>query len=145
MKVIVVLIILTASSSAFAQEWSAESCSAALERAYSPFSARSGASTRGDFNSDGQTDFALLLDNARDARKSAIGVCLSKEPRPLLITAPYATATISTKPRGTAYMDRETGKNGAYERDVISVSDGAGAGASYVLRVGVFARVVDGD
>jgi hypothetical protein len=145
MKGIVVLIVLAASSPALSQEWSAESCSAALQGAYSPFSGRSGASTRGDFNGDGKTDFALLLDNSRGTRKSAIGVCLSKEPRPLLITAPYATATISTKPRGTAYMDRETGKKGAYERDVISVSDGPGAGASYVLRVGVFARVVDGD
>jgi hypothetical protein len=41
-------------------------------------------------------------------------------------------------------MDRETGKKGAYERDVISVSDGTGAAASYVLRAGVFARIVDG-
>jgi hypothetical protein len=145
MKVIVALIALAAPSSAFAQEWNAETCKAALERAYSPFSARSSASTLGDFNSDGQTDFSLLLDNSRDRRKSAIGVCLSKEPRPLLITAPYATGKISTKPRGTVYVDRETGKKGVYERDAISVSDGTGARASYVLRVGVFARVVDGN
>jgi len=145
MKVIVVLIALAAPSLALGQEWSAESCSAALERAYSPFSARAGASTRGDFNSDRQADFALLLDSSRSTGKSAIGVCLSKEPRALLITAPYATANISTKPQGTAYSDRETGKKGTYERDAISVSDTAGgASASYVLRVGVFARVVDG-
>jgi hypothetical protein len=145
MKVIVVLIALAAPSLALGQEWTAESCSAALERAYSPFSARAGASTRGDFNSDGQVDFALLLDNPRTVVKTAIGVCLSKEPRPLLITAPYATAKISTKPQGTTYSDRATGKKGTYERDAISVSDTAGwASASYVLRAGVFARVVDG-
>jgi len=144
MIVIAVLIALAAPSSALGQEWSADSCSAALERAYSPFSARDGASARGDFNRDGLSDFALLMDNSRDKRKSAIGVCLSGEPRALLITAPYATTTISTKPQGTTYTDRETGKRGAYERDAISVGDGAGGGASYVLRVGVFARVVDG-
>jgi hypothetical protein len=143
MKSIVVLIALAASSSVFGQEWSAESCGAALERAYSPFSERTGTTVHGDFNSDGLIDFALLLDNSRTS-KSAIGVCLSNEPRPLLITAPYATAKISTKPKGAAYTDRETGKKDTYERDAISVSDGAGVGASYILRVGVFARVVDG-
>lgn len=144
MKVIVTLIALAAPFSALSQDWSAESCGAALEHAYSPFTARVGATTRGDFNSDGLPDFALFLDNVR-AGKSAIGVCLSKEPRPLLITAPFATATISTKPSGTGYVDQESGKRGAYERDAISVTNGAGASASYVLRVGVFARVVDGN
>ena len=144
MKFIVVLIALAAPASAFGQEWTADSCSAALERAYSPFSARAGANTRGDYNSDGLADFALVLVNSR-THKAAIGVCLSKEARPLLITAPYAAARISTKPAGTRYTDRETGKKGTFERDAISVSDGAKSTASYVLRVGVFDRVVDGD
>jgi hypothetical protein len=42
-------------------------------------------------------------------------------------------------------MDLETGNKSTYERDAISVSNGAGVRASYVLRRGVFARVIDGD
>ena len=145
MKTVAIFLALAAPASALSQDWTAETCNSALEHAYSPFAAKPGASTRGDFNSDGLTDFALLLGNSRNTRNSAIGVCLSKEPRPLLITAPYATGTISTKPMGTAYRDLETAKKGAYERDAISVNDGAGAGASYILRAGVFARVIDGD
>jgi len=145
MKIIAVVISLALPSAAFCQEWSREHCSSALEQAYSSFAAREHASTRGDFNSDGKADFALLLDSARDSRKSAIGVCLSREPRPLLITAPYESGKIFTKPKGTAYRDFETEKDGVYERDAISVSDGAWVGASYVLRGGVFAKVIDGD
>lgn len=145
MKTIAVLLALAAPTAALGQEWSAALCTAALERAYSPFLARLPANTRGDFNSDGLTDFALLMDHPRDPHKSAIGVCLSREPRALLITAPYATAHISTKQQGTPYVDRQTGKKATYERDAISVDDGEGATASYVLRVGVFARVVEGE
>lgn len=143
MKTIVVLFALAAPLPAMGQDWNVESCSAALERAYAPFSARAGSSTRGDFNSDGSSDVALFVDRGRGAHPSAIGVCLSNEPRPLLVTAPYATGTISTKPHGTPYTDRETGKKGIYERDAIFVSDGEATSASYVLRVGVFARVVE--
>ena len=145
MKVVAVLIALAAPASAIGQAWTAETCSAALEHSYASFVARAGATTRGDFNSDGLPDAALLLDNMRGAHRSAIGVCLSKEPRPLLITAPYAAGTISTTPVGTRYTDSETGRTGAFERDAITVRDGGGARASYVLRVGVFARVIDGD
>jgi hypothetical protein len=143
MKTIAVVLALALPSVASCQGWSVESCSAALEHAYSSFSAREHASTAGDFNSDGEADYALLLDSVRDSHKSAVGVCLSKEPRPLLVTSPYASGKIFTKPRGTAYKDSETGKEGVYERDAISVGDGARAGASYILRVGVFARVID--
>ena len=145
MKIIVVVVALAAPSVAFCQAWSVESCSAALEHAYSTYSARDHATTAGDFNSDGEGDVALLLDSRHDSHKSAIGVCLSREPRPLLITAPYESAKILAKPKGTAYVDFETGEKSVYERDAISVSDGARAGASYVLRGGVFARVIDGN
>jgi hypothetical protein len=145
MKILAALIALALPSAALCQEWRLESCSSALAFSYSSFSAREGASTTGDFNSDGNPDFALLLDQTRDSHKSAIGVCLSKEPRPLLITGPYESTEIFTKPKGTEYMNFETEKSGFYERDAISVSDGAWIGASYILRGGVFARVIDGD
>jgi len=143
MKIVLVLALGMAAFPAFGQEWRADTCGSALTHAYTPFSARAGASTSGDFNGDGQADFALFLDNSA-LHRSAIGVCLSKEPRPLLITAPYQAVKIFTKPKGTAYTNAETGQNGAYELDAIAVSDGARRGASYILRVGVFARVVDG-
>lgn len=145
MKTFAIMVLLAVSSPALSQEWSAEACVSALTQAYPSFSARRDAGTVGDFNSDGRLDFALLLDRLGGSRQAAIGVCLSREPRPLLITAPYQTGRIFTKPKGTAYMDYETEGNGVYERDVIAVSDGASAGASYVLRAGVFVRVIDGD
>lgn len=144
MKTILAAMIGLAVLPAFAQEWNADTCRAGLEHAYATFSARAGASTAGDFNGDHQEDFALLLDDSLKHR-SAIGVCLSREPRVLLITAPYQSSRIFTKPKGTAYMNFETEKKGAYELDAISVSDGAWIGASYILRAGVFARVIDGD
>ena len=141
MKILLVLSVGLAAFPALGQEWRADSCESALARAYTPFSARAGARTSGDFNGDGKADFAVFLDNLA-AHKSAIGVCLSREPRPLLITAPYQTGKIFTKPKGTAYTNSET--KGVYELDTISVSDGAKSGASYILRAGVFARIVDG-
>ena len=141
MKTILILMLGLVAFPAFAQEWRADSCESALAQAYTPFSARTDAPTSGDFNGDGQADFALFLDN-RASHNSAIGVCLSREPRPLLITAPYQTAKIFTKPKGTAYTSAKS--KGVYELDTISVSDGAKSGASYILRAGVFARVVDG-
>ena len=127
----------------FGQDWRADTCGTSLAQAYSSFAARAGARTSGDFNGDGQADFAFLLDNL-SAHTSAIGVCLSGEPRPLLITAPYRAGKIFTKPKGTAYTSPETKQKGFYEVDAIAVSDGGRIGASYVLRAGVFARVVDG-
>ena len=143
MKIILVLALGLVAFPSFGQEWRVDSCESALARAYTSFSARADARTDGDFNGDRQADFALLLDNPA-THKSAIGVCLSKEPRPLLITAPYQTGRIFTKPKGTGYTNTETQQKGAYELDAISVSDGARIGASYILRAGVFVRVVDG-
>jgi hypothetical protein len=146
MNVLVIMMALGGAPSFHAgHAWSAPNCVSALEQAYKPFAARKGAETSGDFNSDGQPDFAMLLDNARTPAISAIGICLSNESRPLLITAPYQTVEIFTKPKGTAYEDYEDETQGTYDRDVISVSDGAWIGASYVLRAGIFVRIVDGD
>ena len=145
MKLLVALVVLVTPLPAFAQEWNAASCESALESAYASFSARDAANTTGDFNSDGRADFALLLDSVWGVKRSAIGVCLSREPRPLLILNPYETGKIFTKPKGTAFMDVETETEGVYERDVISVSDGGWIGASYILRAGVFVKIIDGD
>jgi hypothetical protein len=116
-----------------------------LGHAYSFFSPRPNAATKGDFNSDGEPDFALLLEAKASPHRAAVGVCLSNEPRPLLITSPYQSAKIFTKPKGTKYMDFDAESSGIYERDAISVSDGAWLGASYILRGGVFVQVIDSD
>jgi hypothetical protein len=145
MKLLVALLILLTSSAATCQEWNGNNCNASLERAYSFFAVRPNASTQGDFNGDGALDFAVFLDGKAHSGRSAIGVCLSKEPRPLLITNPYQSSKIFTKPKGTAYLDFDTDDRGVYELDSISVSDDAWLGASYILRGGVFARVVDRD
>lgn len=145
MKILISLLILLASSAATCQEWTGAVCHASLDQAYSFFAVRPNASTQGDYNGDGEPDFAAILDGKAQSGKSAIGVCLSREARPLLITNPYQSAKIFTKPKGTAYLDFDTEGRGMYELDSISVSDGAWLGASYILRGGVFARVIDGD
>ena len=106
------------------------------------FSPRGDAATQGDFNSDGAPDFALLLEAKAAPHRAAVGVCLSNESRPLLITSPYQSAKIFTKRKGTKYMEFDTEHSGIYERDAISVSDGAWIGASYILRGGVFVQVI---
>lgn len=145
MKMLLIVAALASPSLALSQEWNQADCTSALEHAYNPFLARSEAHTTGDFNSDGRADFAVLLDRQGAPSRSAIGVCLSNEARPLLIISPFQTGKIFTKIKGTAYQDSETGVEGTYDRDVISVSDGAWIGASYLLRAGVFVRIVDGD
>ena len=145
MKHLVALLILLASSAATCQEWNGNTCTRSLEHAYSFFAVRPTASTQGDFNGDGSLDFAVVLDGKSHSGKAAIGVCLSRETRPLLITHPYQSTRIFTKPKGTSYVDFDTEDRGTYELDSISVSDGAWLGASYILRGGVFVRVVDQD
>ena len=145
MKLFVAVLLVNVSTPAFAQTWSENTCRASLEGAYRFFVSRSGATTQGDFNSDGTPDFALLLDAKAPPDRAAVGVCLSNEPRPLLITSPYQSAKIFTKPKGTEYMNFGTETSGVYERDAISVSDGGSIGASYILRGGVFVQVVDSD
>jgi len=145
MKLFVAPLIILASSAAHCQEWSSDTCNASLEHAYDFFAIRPGAATQGDFNGDKALDFAVVLDGKAHSGRSAIGVCLSNEARPLLITDPYQSAKIFTKPKGTAYTDFETENRGVYELDSISVSDGAWIGASYILRGGVFVRVIDRD
>ena len=146
MRLLVVLLLLQASAAVSAQEWSSVTCGASLGQAYSFFAPRSDSvATQGDFNSDGTADFALLLEAKAAPHKAAVGVCLSNEPRPLLITSPYVSAKIFTKPKGTEYMDFDSESTGVYEHDAISVSDGAWLGASYILRAGVFVQVIDSD
>lgn len=145
MKPLVALLLLLASSTSRCQEWNGDTCNVSLTRAYNFFAVRPGAATLGDFNGDGALDFAVILDGKGHSGRTAIGVCLSREARPLLITDPYQSATITTKPKGTAYLDFETEGHGIYELDSISVSDGTWLGASYILRGGVFARIIDRD
>lgn len=145
MKILVIVLLLQAGAAAFAQDWSSVTCGASLDHAYTFFSPRRDAATVGDFNSDGMPDFALLLDAKGSPHRAAIGVCLSNEPRSLLITNPYQSTKIFTKTKGTQYMHIDTGSPGVYERDAISVSDGAWIGASYILRGGVFVQVIDSD
>jgi len=146
MRLLVVLLLLQASAAVSAQEWSSINCDASLGHAYSFFVPRRDATaTQGDFNGDGTTDYALLLEAKALPHKGAIGVCLSNEPRPLLITSPYVSTKIFTKAKGTEYMDFDSESTGVYEHDAISVSDGAWLGASYILRAGVFVQVIDSD
>ena len=145
MKILAALLILQASIGGATSEWSNDSCGVALEHAYSFFSVGTQSATQGDFNGDGQADFAFLLAGKTRPNKAAIGVCLSNEPRPLLITSPYQSTHIFTKPKGTPYMDFETEIPGRYELDSIAVSDGGWIGASYILRAGVFVQIIDGD
>jgi len=145
MRLLIALLFLQASAAASAQDWSSVTCGASLGHAYGFFSPRPDDATQGDFNGDGTPDFALLMEAKAAPHRAAVGVCLSNEPRPLLITSPYQSAKISTKPKGTAYVDLDTGSSRVFERDAISVSDGARIGASYILRVGVFVQVIDSD
>ena len=134
-----------ASAAAYSQEWSDDSCHSELQRAYTLFVVRPGATTQGDFNSDGSPDIAKLLDHTALPDKAAVGVCLSGVKKPVVVTNPYESTKVFTKPKGTTYLDYESETEGIYERDAISVSDGTWFGASYILRAGVFVQVVDGD
>jgi hypothetical protein len=146
MKFLAALLLLQASAGAPAQDGASGTCSALLGHAYGFFAPRGdAAATQGDFNSDGAVDFALLLEEKASPHRAAIGVCLSNEPRPLLIISPYVSGKIFTKPKGTSYMDLESQSTGVYERDAISVSDGEWLGVSYILRGGVFVQVIDAD
>lgn len=134
--------LLLTGTAASAQDWTPAQCAASLERAYSFFSARAGTQVQGELNGDGRVDHALLLDHRARPDRSVIGVCLSGEPRPLLITDPYASTRIAITPHGAEYHDAQAGNAGRFELDAITVGDADDARASYILRVGVFERIV---
>ena len=144
MKITAILSTLFLMSSASASEpWTATSCKESIAHAYNGYELRDAAPASGDYNDDGHSDFAFLLD--RQSKKAAIGVCLSGVGFPVAITNIYVSGHISTKVKGTRYMNFDTETESTYERDVISVDDGAWIGASYVLRQGIFVEVVDRD
>ena len=144
-RVLIASALLLTSTAASAQDWAREQCAASLERAYSFFSTRAGTQVQGELNGDGRADHALLLDHRSRPDRSVIGVCLSGEPRPLLITDPYASTRIAITPRGREYRDAQAGNARQFELDAITVDGAAAARASYILRVGVFERVVHAD
>src|SRR6476469_4325820 len=102
MKRLVALLMVLAPCAATCQEWTGTTCIASLERAYSVFAVRPDTSIQGDFNGDGGLDFAVLLDGKAHKGNAAIGVCLSREARPLIITHPYQSTKIVARPKGTA-------------------------------------------
>ncbi|WP_189455418.1 hypothetical protein [Cognatilysobacter bugurensis] len=126
-------------------EQSEVECLQSVGQAYSLFQIRPASSIRGDFNRDGHGDWASLMDRKAPPAKAAIGVCLSGEPRPLLIPSEHGLTGIAMKAKGSRHNDLIKDMSGVFERDAISVNDGSGNRWSYILRAGTFARIADRD
>ena len=108
---------------------------------------RTSVSARGDFDGDGAADTALLLQPLGGTAKLAAAVCLSGSPggQPMLIEDIYTAGNLSTKGKGSRYVDYDTEQAGVYERDGINSYCCGCCGATYVLRNGAFVQVVDSD
>ena len=102
---------------------------------------RPASTIRGDFNGDGRDDWAGLMDRKAQPARSAIGVCLSGEVRPLLIPGQHRLARIALTTKGSRHADLVTDMTGVFERDAISTTDEDGNTVSYILRIGTFARI----
>lgn len=102
---------------------------------------------RGDYDGDGRTDIALLLQPKSGSGKYAIAVCLSTKPTgiPELIPDAYTTGELSTTPRGQKYYDFNDGTEGKYELDGVGTSCCECCGATYIYRSGHFEEIVDSD
>lgn len=111
--------------------------------------------TAGDFDGDGRTDVALLIqdgphpdpDYPRRLDSMHIAVCLNREAGVDLLTIdqPYCGDGITRAPKGAPYYDFVTGKKGTYLLDGVSVYCFEKAGATYEFENGTFRRIVDSD
>jgi hypothetical protein len=101
----------------------------------------------GDFDGDGRTDVALLLERVDSKVTRAISVCLSTRQGkpPVLIESLYVNGEIHVTKKGTPYHDFETGKDSVYLSDGITVACCECCGATYMYKENQFTRVVDGD
>lgn len=118
-------------------------CRAALAQAYSVFQMQPASAVRGDFNGDGRKDWAGLMERKAEPARSAIGVCLSGEHRPLLILSQHKLTGMVLTNKGSRHSDLAADATGVFERDAISVTEEAGDVSSYILRVGTFARIAN--
>jgi hypothetical protein len=111
--------------------------------------------TTGDFDGDGRTDVALLIQNGSDPESEYprrleslhIAVCLDKKTGIELhvIDRPYCGDGITRAPKGASYYDFETDKRGTYLLDGVSAYCFEKAGATYEFENGAFHQIVDSD
>lgn len=98
---------------------------------------------KGDFDDDRKGDVAFLV-QFRSA-EPAIAVCLSGSKEVYVIGDLYCSDGIARMPKGRAYFDYESEKEGRYDRDGVHAYCFGKAGATYLFQSGRFARVVDSD
>lgn len=98
----------------------------------------------GDFDGDGQTDWALLIVDG-DTTKLAICMRINRSPRVVVIADPYCRDVVfRSKARGK-HHNYDTNRDEVIKRDGVSVSCFEKAGATYVYERGSFRRIVDVD
>lgn len=111
--------------------------------------------TSGDFDGNGRTDVALLIqvgsspDPDYPGRLDSlhIAVCLDRKSRVELyvIDKPYCGDGILRTPKGGAYYDFATEKFGTYLLDGVNAYCFEKAGATYEFENGAFHQIVDSD
>ena len=110
---------------------------------------------RGDFDGDGRTDVALLIqdgaapDSNYPGRLNSlhIAVCLNRKTQVKLymIDKLYCGDGITRAPKGKSYYNFETEKTGTYLLDGVSAYCFEKAGATYEFENGAFHQIVDSD
>jgi hypothetical protein len=112
---------------------------------------------RGDFDEDGRTDIALLIQNRLEpvldypqrAYSSLVAVCLSRPTSVSLhlVDNPYCSDSIELSRKGQRYYDFETDETSTYRLDGVKTVCFEKASATYVYDAesAGFRRIVDGD
>jgi ABC-type antimicrobial peptide transport system ATPase subunit len=98
----------------------------------------------GDFDGDGQTDWALLIVDGK-ATKLAICMHIKRSPRVFVIADPYCGDAVYRSNARSRHHNYETYRDEVIKRDGVSVSCFEKAGATYVYERGSFRRIVDAD
>ena len=103
--------------------------------------------TFGDFDGDGRTDVALLVQPFPESTSPMIAACLSGSglDKPVVITDPYCYDGLTRQRRGQPYYDFATGLEGVYPSDGIHAYCFEKAGATYIIKGGRFEPIVDSD
>ncbi len=101
----------------------------------------------GDFDDDGRTDVALLIQTSSESGSIKIVACLSSlgATKPIVVERPYCTDGITRVSKGQRYHDFATELESAYPKDGIHAYCFEKAGATYIFTDGSFRQIVDSD
>ena len=110
---------------------------------------------RGDFDTDGRPDLALLVqERATPVAQyperiyaSRVAVCLNRASGVALyvVDEPYCADAIVSARKGERYFDFEREREGTFPSDGVRTICFKAAGATFLFEDGGFRRIVDGD